>query len=133
MMDTPVPDHMDTRIWPDIRDAFENTFIKKSRDEWTTLFKGKDACVMPVLAPDEVWSHPHIAERHGDTSAASVPVIPRFGREPFSPPETDISDRSDEILASVGLTPEQISLASPESERTRIPSRTWPPKMTFPQ
>ncbi len=130
MMGTPTPDHMDMRVWPDIRKAFEDTFILKPRDEWTRLFEGKDACVMPVLAPDEVWSHPHIAQRHADSSPDNVPVVPRFGGAPFQPPATDTTDRSDEILASAGLTPEQIALASPESERNRIPSRTWPPKMT---
>lgn len=131
MMDTAVPDHMDIRVWPDIRNAFERTFAQKSRDEWTQLFAGKDACVMPVLAPEEVWSHPHIAQRHANTSPANVPVIPRFGSMSLQPPKTDITDRSDEILSAAGLTPEQISLASPETERNRIPSRTWPPKMTF--
>lgn len=130
-MDTAVPDHMDIRVWPDIRNAFERTFAQKSRDEWTQLFAGKDACVMPVLAPEEVWSHPHIAQRHANTSPANVPVIPRFGSMSLQPPKTDITDRSDEILSAAGLTPEQISLASPETERNRIPSRTWPPKMTF--
>ena len=133
MMDTDVPDHMDMGEWPAIRAAFEEQFARKTRDEWTALFEGKDACVMPVLSPEEVWSHPHIAQRHAHASPDSVPVIPRFGDAPFAPPPTDTADRSDEILAKAGLTPEQIALASPDSERNRIPSRTWPPKLTFPQ
>src|SRR5690606_27400270 len=131
LMGTDMPDHMDMSVWPDIRKAFEDKFAQKDRDEWTRLFAGKDACVIPVLAPDEVWSHPHIAQRHADTSPDNVPVIPRFGGMSMAPPKTDTTDKSDEILAAAGLTPEQIALASPESERNRIPSRTWPPKMTL--
>lgn len=85
---------------------------------------------MPVLSPEEVWSHPHIAGRHVHASAASVPVIPRFGGQSFSPPPVDTQDKTDSVLGAVGLSPEQIAQACPESERNRIPSRTWPPKMT---
>jgi alpha-methylacyl-CoA racemase len=127
------PDHMDMRLWPDIKSQFTAKFLEKTRDEWDALFAGKDACIMPVLSPEEVWSHPHIASRHAQASANAVPVIPRFGHASFAPPETDTVDRSDDILSSVGMTADQIALASPESERNRVPSRTWPPKMTFSQ
>lgn len=122
------PDHMDMRTWPEIEAAFERKFREKTRDEWTLHFEGKDACVMPVLSPEEVWSHPHIAHRFTRSGAASVPVIPRFGGQEWAPPAVDTRDRSDEILGQAGLTPEEIALASPRAERERIPSRTWPPR-----
>jgi len=129
---TEPPDHMDMRLWPEIKMQFTTKFLEKTRDEWDALFAGKDACIMPVLSPEEVWSHPHIAGRHAHANASNVPVIPRFGNTAFSPPQVDVADHSDEVLSAVGLTEEQIALASPVSERNRVPSRTWPPKMTFP-
>lgn len=132
LLDTEVPDHMDMGQWPAIESAFDRTFREHPRDHWTAHFAGTDACVMPVLAPDEVWSHPHIAHRHAGASGERVPVIPRFGRTGFEPPAVDTTDRSDEILAAAGLTPEEIALASPASERNRIPSRTWPPTFKVP-
>lgn len=132
LMGTEVPDNMDMGQWPAIQEAFERKFLEKTRDQWAEHFTGTDACVMPVLAPDEVWSHPHIAHRHPGASGTSVPVIPRFGATAFDPPATDTTDRSDEILSAAGLTPEEIALASPASERDRVPSRSWPPKFKLP-
>ena len=80
----------------------------------------------------QVWSHPHIAHRHPEASGDRVPVIPRFGHAAFDPPATDTTDRSDEILSAAGLSPEEIALASPASERERVPSRSWPPKFKLP-
>ncbi|AHV92497.1 CaiB/BaiF CoA transferase family protein [Bordetella holmesii] len=124
------PDHMDMRLWPAIRERFDARFREKTRDQWAGLFAGKEACLMPVLSPEEVWRQPHIVARHGTANADSVPVIPRFGTRAFPAPPTDTTDRSDQILAQAGLFPEEIAQASPQSERQRIPSRTWPPKMT---
>lgn len=128
LMGTEMPDHMDMAQWPYIQSCFERKFLEKSRDEWASHFEGTDACVMPVLSPEEVWAHPHIAQRHAKGAPGNVPVIPRFGRESFEAPAVDTTDRSDEVLTAAGLTSEQIALASPASERERVPSRTWPPK-----
>lgn len=125
-----VPDHMNMDQWPMIGETLANKFLQKSRDEWAEIFKGKEACIMPVLTPDEVWSHPHIAHRHPGRSQTDVPVVPRFGNTSFKTNTSDMTDRTDEILASAGLTPDEIALACPPTEKNRIPSRTWPPKMS---
>ncbi|GAA5233659.1 CoA transferase [Verticiella sediminum] len=130
LMQSEVPDHMDVTAWPQMAAEFEARFRQRPRDEWCRLFAGTQACVTPVLAPDEAWSHPHIAQRHAMSSASRVPVIPRFGRAEMSAPDTDTTDRSDEVLTPLGLSAEQIALASPRSARERVPSRSWPPRMT---
>ena len=38
-------------------------FLTKTKAEWTEHFKRYDACVEPVLTPEEVLSDPHINER----------------------------------------------------------------------
>jgi crotonobetainyl-CoA:carnitine CoA-transferase CaiB-like acyl-CoA transferase len=37
---------------------------QKTLSEWIELFKGIDACVSPVLTPEEVADHPQIKHRH---------------------------------------------------------------------
>ena len=40
----------DQSTWPAQLDAFTRTFAAKTRDEWTDIFDGTDACVAPVLS-----------------------------------------------------------------------------------
>jgi len=127
LVGTVVPDHMNVVNWPIIRATFQEKFMERSRDEWSTFFQGTEACVVPVLAPDEIWSHPHIRHRHPNAHAQQVPVLPRFDQQSYSAPETDIEDRTDVILGELGLSREQIDKACPLAERNRIPSRSWPP------
>ncbi|KAI5988787.1 CoA-transferase family III [Pisolithus albus] len=39
--------------WPKLRTFLENGFKTKPRDYWASLFHGSDACVVPVLTPEE--------------------------------------------------------------------------------
>ena len=130
LVGTEPPDHMDPKLWPSLKIEFETRFLQKNRDEWAQIFEGKDACVIPVLSPEEVWKHEHISNRYAYANKECVPVIPRFGNVEFEPPRIDTTDQSDAILSKAGLTAEQIAVASPPSERERVPSRTWPPKLS---
>jgi alpha-methylacyl-CoA racemase len=58
-----LPHQNDRAKWPEITQRFAEVFRTKTRDEWTTIFEGKDACVAPVLDLDEVHGHPHNKER----------------------------------------------------------------------
>ncbi|WP_409181443.1 CaiB/BaiF CoA transferase family protein [Amycolatopsis sp. VS8301801F10] len=88
-----LPPQLDRAGWPTLRAAFTRAFLTKTRDEWTEVFDGTDACVTPVLAPDEAPRHPHIAARSGlitlDGIVQPAPA-PRFSRStpdvPSSPP-----------------------------------------------
>ena len=35
----------------------------RTRDEWTAIFDGSDACAAPVLTTEEAAAHPHMRER----------------------------------------------------------------------
>lgn len=127
----PVPDQMDTTQWPAIEAALAQALGQRTRDEWAIHFAGRDVCVFPVLNPREAWAHPHVRKRHPDASASEPPTMPRFGRTPLPIPETDVNDRSVEVLSGVGLTLEEIERASPPRERelnTRAGSG-WPPPL----
>lgn len=129
--DGPVPDQMDMACWTEIERVFSEAFASRSRDEWTRLLAGKDVCVFPVLDPGEAWRHPHVRGRHPQAGPEQPPPVPRFGRTPLEIVSTDTSDRSVQVLRSLGLTDEQIAEASPERERMRGQSArdAWPPPL----
>jgi len=103
-----LPDQQDRSGWPVLRERIGAAFLSRPRDHWTKVFADTDACVTPVLAPDEVPAHPHLAARDtlinldGIWQAAPAP---RFSRTapgvPTSPPhpgadtETVLADWND--------------------------------------
>jgi alpha-methylacyl-CoA racemase len=121
----PVPDHLDPNRWPEQTKRLEAAFIRRSRDEWGEVFEGIDACVSPVLAPDEVHTHPHTVARHGPRELADPPPIPRFSRTPSVAHALTPEDATRSVLASLGMTPEQIEDAAGETPGGTLAS--WPP------
>jgi len=123
-----VPDHMDTSQWPRIQAALAQKFASRSRADWGNLFVGSDACVVPVLAPDEVWREPQIVHRHPSAGPTNVPAVPRLGRSPSTAGTVDMTDRSTEILTQLGLTASQIADAVGTSTATTT-GLSWPPEL----
>jgi alpha-methylacyl-CoA racemase len=73
--------------WPALKVRFREIFKSKTRDEWSTIFDGTDACVAPVLSPWEAPSHPHNVARSTfvEVDGAVQPApAPRFSRTPSS-------------------------------------------------
>jgi alpha-methylacyl-CoA racemase len=89
-------------------------FKTKTRAEWTAIFDVLDACVTPVLTPDEASGNPHIVARgsyrHEQNKIFPAPA-PRFSRsEPgtqSAPPL--IGQHSVELLGSAGFNAADIS------------------------
>ncbi|ALK35274.1 CaiB/BaiF CoA transferase family protein [Burkholderia plantarii] len=54
----------DRSNWPAIRVTLERLFGEKTRDEWSAIFDGTDACVSPVLTMDEAHENEHLKARH---------------------------------------------------------------------
>ncbi|MFJ2901068.1 MULTISPECIES: CaiB/BaiF CoA transferase family protein [unclassified Streptomyces] len=84
-----IPEHADARLdrarWEDLRVAIADRFRSRTRDEWTALFEGTDACVAPVLSLREAPHHPHLAARgtftdHGGLTQPAP--APRFSTTP---------------------------------------------------
>ncbi|MFK0171962.1 CaiB/BaiF CoA transferase family protein [Streptomyces sp. NPDC090306] len=75
----------DPARWDDLRAAVGARFLTRTRDEWTAVFDGSDACVAPVLSLLEAPDHPHLAargtfvEHDGITQPAPAP---RFSATP---------------------------------------------------
>lgn len=54
-----LPDRQNPRNWKKLREKFAAKFAEKSKNEWTSIFAGSDACVVPILTMQEA------AERNG--------------------------------------------------------------------
>ena len=89
-----LPDRLDPRHWPVIRERFTQVFASRSRDEWARHFEGSDACVSPVLSMAEAPHDPHLTARgtFADWRGAPVPAsAPRFNDErPALAPESTL-------------------------------------------
>ncbi|HME49445.1 CaiB/BaiF CoA-transferase family protein [Mycobacterium sp.] len=89
-----VPNQMDPDGFPQMRKLFTERFAGKTRDEWTEIFAGTDACVTPVLTWTEAAAGEHLAARstivHRNGFDQAAPA-PRFSRTPpgeIQPPPT---------------------------------------------
>jgi alpha-methylacyl-CoA racemase len=110
----PLPDQHDRQRWPELRRHFEAAFRTRTRDEWTKLFDGQDACIAPVLTLKEAQHHPHMKARAAFIEIAGVlqpAPAPRFSRtEPDLPgPPPEPGANTEEALADWGFSPDQIS------------------------
>jgi len=106
-------DQNDPAEYPRQVDLLTRVFAGKTRDDWSAIFAGTDACVTPVLRYDEVATHPHMAARGAITVAdglphpARAPVLAGHGA-----PATDIpADGRDTVavLQNAGMTKQRIA------------------------
>lgn len=103
-----LPSRDDPAAWPEIRQALADVFRQRTRDEWSELFAGVDACVAPVLSLGEAPSHPHNQERGTfvDVGGVLQPApAPRFSRTPAAAPRpaSSLNGEGAEILAEWGM------------------------------
>ena len=80
---------MDRDRWDAMRAAFTRVFRTRTRDEWSSVFAGSEACATPVLGLTEAAAHPHNAARGsfvevGDTVQPAP--APRFSATPAATP-----------------------------------------------
>ena len=104
-----VPPQMDRAGWPSMKLRFAGIFRSRTREEWTRVFADSDACVTPVLSPEEAASHPHsqargaFRDRYGVVHPAPVP---RFSRSEPAPPDSppEPGEHSEAVLHAFGFT-----------------------------
>jgi alpha-methylacyl-CoA racemase len=75
----------DRARWPALHAEFERIFRGRTRDAWTELLEGSDACFAPVLALGETVAHAHHVARGAfvDVEGVRHPApAPRFSRTP---------------------------------------------------
>jgi len=110
LADDPLFAHQhDRSAWPEMAKRLEATFAERARDEWATLFAGRDACVTPVLGLAEAAHHPHNATRGTylvDEDGAIQPgVAPRFlgTPSPAPRPAQAVGADTEDVLAEIGV------------------------------
>ncbi|GGX96115.1 CoA transferase [Streptomyces minutiscleroticus] len=75
------PDRWDLTRWGELRERIAARFRTRTREEWTAVFEGSDACVAPVLSLAEAPGHPHLAARSTFTGHGGITQpapAPRF-------------------------------------------------------
>lgn len=104
---------MDRAQWPALKEKVASRIKSKSRDEWTKIFEGTDACVAPVLSMSEAAAHPHNVERgtfvEVDDVVQPAPA-PRFSRTASARPTVPHHPGQDsrEVLSGMGFDESEI-------------------------
>ncbi|MEX0303330.1 MAG: CoA transferase, partial [Leisingera sp.] len=105
--DTDFQQQFNKALWPALTGRLAGIFASQPRDHWAGLFEGSDACVAPVLNPEEALAHPMNsrgtwAEDAGVLQAAPAP---RFsGQREWQPPAIpERGQHTREILKELGL------------------------------
>ncbi|MCI1261277.1 MAG: CoA transferase [Tetrasphaera jenkinsii] len=103
-----LPAQYDRAGWPTLRAAIAARFGERTREEWTAVFSGTDACVTPVLGLADAAYDEHVRAREtlvavdGVTQAAPAP---RFSRTPARmprPPRPTGADRAEVVADWLG-------------------------------
>ncbi|MCP2252461.1 alpha-methylacyl-CoA racemase [Prauserella aidingensis] len=102
-----LPVHLDRSRWPELREILTEAIGKYSRDELVAKAEGTDACLTPVLTPDEAAQHPHNVARgtFTDVGGTVQPAPgPKFDRTPAPEPQASHEQGADtaEVLAEFG-------------------------------
>ena len=108
-----LPDRQDRASWPELRELFADALGAKSRDEWTSVFRGTDACVTPVLTFEEADRYPQMAARgnlHRVGSHLESAAAPRFSRS---------SAAADDSAAAADIADVLGGWSAPESDPTK--------------
>jgi alpha-methylacyl-CoA racemase len=114
-----LPEQNDRAGWPLLHKTFSEVFASRTRDEWTAVFYGTDACVTPVLAFGEVTGDPHMAARgtvgsegslgsdgsEGSDGGPRAAPAPRFSRTAAAMPRRPVPADAETVLRDWAAPP----------------------------
>jgi alpha-methylacyl-CoA racemase len=109
-----MPAQMDQASWAATAARFAELFARKTRDEWSAIFDGTDACVAPVLGLGEAHEHPHNRARSlliADHQDKREPApAPRLSRTPGdgTRPLPGVGDHTRDVLGEFGFDRDEI-------------------------
>jgi alpha-methylacyl-CoA racemase len=114
--DFSVADQHDRPRWPSLRKRLADVFRTRTRDEWSALLEGTDACFAPVLSAREASGHPHNRARGTfvDVGGVVQPApAPRLSRTPgqirSTPPQR--GEHTEVALRAWGIPSSEIEAA----------------------
>ena len=104
----------DRTLWPEMRAEMQRLLRGRTRDAWSALLEGSDACFAPVLSIEEAPRHAHAQARRAFVEVDGVVQpgpAPRFDR---STPEAvraapATGAHTDEVLAEAGFSADEIA------------------------
>lgn len=106
-------DQYDTKQWARHQEVFARVFRSKTRDEWSDVLAGVDACATPVLTMSEAVEHEHARARGSYVEIDGIRQpgpAPRFSKTPAvarpAPPQGGEAAR--QVLSAWGLDEEEI-------------------------
>ena len=99
--------------WEESRREWTQLWLTRTRDDWSALLGGTDACVQPVLDWAERLTHPHLVERatfvelDGTVQPAPAPRLSRTPGGVRRPPPFP-GEHSREIARELGLADDEV-------------------------
>lgn len=131
-----LPGQMDRERWPVVKARFAEVIAGRTRDEWTAVFEGSDACVAPVLEPDEVPENPHMKARESFVEVAGLVQprpAPRFSTTaPAAPaPAPANGEHTRAVLRDLGFPRDRVEAllrSGVIAETTSAAPRSTPPQ-----
>lgn len=126
-----LPDQYDRSGWPELHRRFAEVFATRTRQEWAERFEGTDACVVPVLDPDEAPDHPHLAARRTFVEVGGMrqpAAAPRLSRTPgaVAGPAPYAGQHTRPALLDWGFSPDEVDglLRAEAIAGSSVPERT---------
>jgi acetyl-CoA hydrolase len=113
--DRDLADHpYDAAWWPELSRRFEALFATRPRDAWCALVEGSDACLAPVLDPDEAARHPHNVARATFVAPGGVLQASPAPRFPGLPAPTPAAiprrgEHAEVVLAEIGVGTDELA------------------------
>ncbi|TFL03926.1 CoA-transferase family III [Pterulicium gracile] len=102
-------EQFDLEKWPRLREYIRKGFLSQTREFWSDLFHGTDACAVAVLHPDEASQF----DRDFSLVPSPTPILSRFKSRPRETPTQSIvlpmGEHTEEILTELGYDGWQIS------------------------
>ena len=120
---------LDPADWPRLKAKLVEVFKEKTRDEWTALLEGTEACYAPVLSLGEAAAHPHnrargsFVERDGITQPGPSPRFSRTGTELRSPPPLP-GEQTESALLDWGFAAAEVAALLEEKAVGRLQDST---------
>jgi alpha-methylacyl-CoA racemase len=92
------------------REEVATIIERETLAHWTERFRGIDACVEPVLSPEEARRHPQALHRHPGNEGEGF-RLPFGASADAAPPESAprLGEHTDEILASIGYSESDVA------------------------
>ncbi|MVU80810.1 CoA transferase [Nocardia sp. ET3-3] len=92
-IETTEHDRKNPATWAELREKIAAAFAERTREEWSKIFEGTDACVAPALGFSEATRHPHLRARNTflEVDGITQPApAPRFSRTPAAIPQPPV-------------------------------------------